>query len=118
MKKLLLFVLLLTSCTTVAPVVRTAPREQVRVVELIERAPLTQPIPQEDAIQPGSWFPSRWVVCVDETWTYNNPGAKEEWRIGSLQRDQVVTVRELDSTRTWAMIQPAVYVEFRELCRP
>ena len=63
--------------------------------------------------------PVQWIVCVNEgTKVYNNPGENPDWYIYSLEDGTPVMVRELDSSREWAMIQPAEYVRFTDLCRP
>jgi hypothetical protein len=58
-----------------------------------------------------------WVVCVNETKVYSNPGENPDWYLYTLKDGEPVTVRELDrATRTFAAIKVARYVKFTDLC--
>lgn len=60
-----------------------------------------------------------WIVCVNEgARVYSNPGTDAAWYLKTLEDGTPVTVRELDSTRAFAMIEPAQYVNFTDLCEP
>jgi hypothetical protein len=96
-------------------------------VQLYAEPVLSRPVTEASSIEevyaPSAsvvyWsdVPRDWKVCVDEAKVYGNPGENLEWFLRSLPKGTSVQVRELDSSRTFAMINPAEYVKFTDLCR-
>jgi hypothetical protein len=104
---------------------RTSPRNVVEKAQAslpiqLAVAPAPPIVQQENpagAVMNISIEMTHWVVCVDETKVYSNPGADPNWYLYSLARDTEVVVRELDlGTRTYAAIDVAHYVKFTDLC--
>jgi hypothetical protein len=98
------------------------PQMQPRLLLAEPAAPV---LPAEQAViedPAGEVFwsdvPRDWKVCVNEARVYSNPGINDDWYLYSLYDETPVMVRELDSSRTFAMIEPARYVKFTDLCRP